>query len=269
MNPLKLILDPVRRAAHLFFKADVKLQRGEAGLQVVLADTPAGKGGTEESTLMPSEFGAARPTPVPAVLRPARAGSGSGRDAERKRLKAEVALALAQLSELLDRQPGTRRALRHLDFVEQGLRKKGFRALDKLPLPVMRKALEQFEGLVTNWSPAGLANLRSKMAVAVLRREKDEPAPTAGTAAVAALEDDLDSSILPDTLETGPGELDGVDESEEAAALAAAYAALSAEPPVGVVELQGELGSRSAKALTPPLPRASEAAEAIQIRTLA
>lgn len=274
MNPLKLILDPVRRAAHLFFKADVKLQRGRGGLQVVLGEQKASgarspSGGAVPETLAPSEFGA-QPAAAAArgreLARPAKPSSRSGREADRQREKAEAELALAQLNDLLDKLPGTRRAMRQLDFVEQGLRKKGFRALDRLPLPVLRKALEQFEGLVTNWSPVGLANLRSKMAVALLRREKEEPAVAAAHA--GAVEDDLDASVLPETYETGPGELDGAEETDEAAALAAAYAALGSAPPAGPVELHGELGSRSAKALSSPLPRAGEPSEAIQIRTL-
>ena len=36
---------------------------------------------------------------------------------------------------------------------------------------VLTHALEQLEGLVTNWSPVGLATLRSKMAVAIIERE--------------------------------------------------------------------------------------------------
>ena len=277
MNPLKLILDPVRRAAHLFFKADLKLQRGRDGLHVVLSDDAGGgarrgQGGAGADTLAPSEFDAASARPAALarqVTQAARTASRSGRDADRKREKAEVQLALTQLAELLDKLPGTRRAMRQLDFVEQGLRKKGFRALDKLPLPVLRKALEQLDGLVTNWSPVGLANLRSKMAVAVLRREKEEPVHASQALAATAAEDDLDSSVLPETFETGPGELDGADEVDEAAALAAAYAALGSAPPAGPVEFQGELGSRSAKVLQAPLPRAGEPGEAIQIRTLA
>jgi len=51
-------------------------------------------------------------------------------------------------------------------------------------------------------------------------------------------------------------------------ALAAAYATLGAMPPAGAVELQGELGSRSAKAVAPPMPRVNASAGEIKLREL-
>ena len=49
-------------------------------------------------------------------------------------------------------------------------------------------------------------------------------------------------------------------------ALAKAYAALGSVAPSGEVEFQGELGSRSAKAVATPLPRVNETAGHIQLR---
>jgi hypothetical protein len=51
-------------------------------------------------------------------------------------------------------------------------------------------------------------------------------------------------------------------------ALAAAYAALGHAPPARGVELQGELGSRSAKFVAPPTPRAGAHAGDIKLRDL-
>jgi hypothetical protein len=159
--------------------------------------------------------------------------------------------------------PETRATLKQLVFVEHALQKKGLRALHKLPLPVLQKALEQFEGLVTNWSPAGLANLRSKMAVAIIDREHHDPSKEADayrTAAVAEFEDVLPSQPM----EACP-EVQSISDDE---ALAAAYAALGSMAPAGVIELQGELGSSSTRALATPPPRPTESAGEIQIRKL-
>ena len=84
-------------------------------------------------------------------------------------------LMLLQLAHVLADGPDTRSTLRHLVFVEHALNRKGLRALDKLPVDVLQRALEQLEGVVSNWSPVGLANLRSKMAVAIIDREHMDP----------------------------------------------------------------------------------------------
>lgn len=88
----------------------------------------------------------------------------------------ELAEVQEQLSEVLDELPDIRDSVRHLVLVEQGLRTSGLATLYKLPLPVLEQALEQFEGLVTNWSPRGLATLRSKMSVTVRERVGEEDA---------------------------------------------------------------------------------------------
>ena len=42
--------------------------------------------------------------------------------------------------------------------------------LDKAPLPGLKRALGEFEGMVRNWSDPVLAELRSRLAVAVMER---------------------------------------------------------------------------------------------------
>ncbi len=147
MNPIQRLFRPLQTALQVFFARDLALRRSEGGVQIVLAErTPAGK-----------------------ARKPSRS------ETEQARERAELALMHEQLSALLDDLPETRGTLRHLVFVEQTLARKGWRALHKLPLDVLQRALEQLEGLVQNWSPEGLANLRSKMAVAIIDREHMDP----------------------------------------------------------------------------------------------
>jgi hypothetical protein len=143
---------------------------------------------------------------------------------------------------VLDEQPGARQALRHLVYFEAKFRRKGLKALHGTPLPLLSKALEQFEALVVNWSPVGLATLRSKMAVAVIQREGESP-----EAADAAGPDTLaEDALLLEDAHAGPAAAPEL-AADPAAELAAAYAAAlgTATEPAGAVELQGELGSRS------------------------
>jgi hypothetical protein len=242
MKALKKLFHPLRQAAAAFFKHDLAIKREPEGLQLVLQARPR----------------------APLSKKASRA------DATARREKAEQALVLEQLGALLSECPRSRSALRHLVFVEGAIAKKGLRVLHKLPLEVLERGLEQLEGLVTNWSPEGLANLRSKMAVALLDRE--HASPTAAeedayrTAAVLehtpAARADGEQGQGSDNADEGPQTL------SDDEALAAAYAALGNAAPVGEVEIQGELGSRSARALAPPPPRASESAGKIELREL-
>jgi hypothetical protein len=237
MGALSRIFKPISVAAAAFFRHDLALRRGRQGVEIVLEPR------------------------LPDGIKPSRKNAVV--DEARRKARGELDLLLTQLKELLDEVPETRVALKQLVFVEHALQKKGLKALHKLPLPVLQKALEQFEGLVTNWSPAGLANLRSKMAVAIIDREHHDPSKEADayrTASVAEPEDLLPSQPM----EHHP-EVDSISDDE---ALAAAYAALGSMAPAGVFELQGELGSTSTRALAMPPPRPTESAGEIQIRKL-
>ena len=156
----------------------------------------------------------------------------------------------AELAQVLDEVPETRSALRHLGFVEQGLAKSGVYALNKLPLAVLQHALGQLEGLVTNWSPKGLASLRSKMAVALIEREHrgQDDETEAEVFRTTAL---MDAEFL------GDGAGVEVTDHAEADAIAAAYAALGTAAP-SEVRTQAELGAQS----TRKAPRASHADDA-------
>jgi hypothetical protein len=227
------LFSPLRQAAVAFFKHDVALRREVGGVQLVLEER--GPGGQRQR-------------------QPSRA------ELAKQKEKAEVELMLDQLGALLDDVPETRQTMRHLVFVEQALVKKGLKALHKLPLDVLQHALAQLEGLVTNWSPVGLANLRSKMAVAIIDRDHlDHDAETDAYRTAAIMESPLPAppALAPEST------LDRSDDD----ALAAAYAALGALAP-SVIETQSELGSRSARAVNPTPPRHSELGGEIKLREL-
>jgi hypothetical protein len=229
MSAINRLFDPLRHAAAAFFKHDVALRRAEDGFHIVLQErgAPAARG---------------RP--------PTRAEAAQAREKE------ELAVMRAQLAALLDEQEGSRYTMRHLAFVEHALNKKGLRAFRKLPLDVMERALEQLEGMVTNWSPVGLASLRSKMAVEIIDREHTQPAI------------ETEAYRTEEVLDTSPGNLPEVEEvRSDDEALAAAYAALGNLAP-STVEMQAELGSPSARSMAAPVPRHGEAQPEIELRVL-
>jgi len=133
-------------------------------------------------------------------------------------------LALIKEQQDLAGLPQARQSVPHLLFVQRALAKQGLEALHTLPLDVLRSALAQLERLVTNWSPEGLANLRSKMAVSIIDRGRVEVAGEGAASPTAAVLDAA-SSQLPSLGEVS--EL-GCDDEE---ALAAAYAALGSFAP--------------------------------------
>lgn len=226
------LLKRVGQGVTAFFTHDVEIKRAPEGVQLVLQ--PAG---------------AAAKAPT--------------REQEAAKLaKQELALMRQQLAELLDELPETRQTLRHLVFVEHAIGKHGLKALHKLPVDVMERALSQFEGLVTNWSPVGLASLRSKMAVAIIDRDHRN----------AHADDDVyRTAAVMDTMPAAPPV--EVVESTDDEALAAAYAALgNLAPGTATVEMQGELNSPSARVLereaAKPVSRSGSAPDSIQLREL-
>jgi hypothetical protein len=241
MNVLQKVFSPVRQIWALVFSRDVSLCRDEGSLRIVLAEAGASPG-------------APRP--------PTREQIKLKKEAQ------ELALMRQQLADLLDLGNSTRHTMRHLVFLEQALAKKGLRALHKLPLDVLERALEQFEGLVTNWSPAGLASLRSKMAVAIIDREHmdlDAEADAYNTSAVMEAAPRAPQACLRPEAEAPMHSAEITDED----ALAAAYAALG----VGTVnssdvQTQVELGSPSARAVTRVQSRAAPASSESDASTM-
>jgi hypothetical protein len=213
MRSLARLFDPLRVAAAAFFRHDLSVRRDGDAVKLVLAERP-------------------RSAPV---RKPSRA------EIVARKEKEELVQIRAELAALLNELPETRQTMRHLVFVEQALAKKGLRALHKVPLDVLQRALEQLEGLVVNWSPVGLANLRSKMAVAVIDREHMDPDAEADAYRTAA--------ILEPAVSAPPKP--AVATRSEDDALAAAYAALGAlAPEAAQVVMQPELGTRSAAPVT-------------------
>lgn len=233
-------LQPLRRAWAAFFQHELALRRAEDGVRLVLEERPA-KGGT------------------PSARPPTRAELVAQKDAQ------DLAAMREQLAVLLDELPETRQTLRHLVFVEQALARKGLRALHKLPLDVLQRALEQLEGLVINWTPTGLASLRSKMAVALIEREHMDPEAEGGPNRRSTVQDSVDPMPDAELPACAPSRADDD-------ALAAAYAALGDVAPAVVVEMQGELASASSRALSRaaarPAPRSNAGEVDIVLREL-
>ncbi len=246
MNPISRLLAPLRQVAAAFFKHDVALRREHGRLEVVLQERSA----------------------KPGKRAPSR------EDQARRKEKQELDLVRQQLATLLDELPETRDTMRHLVFVEQAIARKGLRALHRVPLDVLQRALEQLEGLVTNWSPEGLANLRSKMAVAIIDREHMDPEAEVDSYRTAAVLDQGVTVSEHGALDEIPPEpaapvaaAAAQPEPSEEAALAAAYAALGTLAPAAV-EVQSELGSPSARAAARPPQRATGRPEEIRLREL-
>jgi hypothetical protein len=232
MSVLARISRPFRRAYALIFRRHVTVHVAQGAVRVVLQERPG----------------------LPALDQPPTRAELAARKAQQ-----EFNLMQQQLAELLNDLPETRTTLRHLDFVEKALARKGLRALQKLPVEVLQRALDQLEGLVVNWSPVGLAALRSRIAVAIIDRENQNPDAEA---------DAYRTSAVIDCLPGGEFQ-DGLDVNSDDDALAAAYAALGDVAPGAAVEMQGELGSTSSKALARELTRAAADAPAdIRIRAL-
>jgi hypothetical protein len=78
--------------------------------------------------------------------------------------------ARTELHTLLDRHADTRHVVPHLSYLEQMLARSGLRAIGRLPLPVLHKALTQLESLIHDEPGEGLAELRRRMAAVIAVR---------------------------------------------------------------------------------------------------
>ena len=197
MKPLSHLLRPLGQAARSFFTHDVALRRDGETVRVVLKERRQEPTARERAALEAA-----------------------------RREEALLAMARTELAAVLDELPATRRSLRQLAFVEHALAERGFSALRQVPVDLLRRALEQLEGLVTNWSPQGLATLRSRMAVTLIEREAAmERAGSEGPETADVLPDDPLPVAEAETL---------LDTQAEEAALAAVYAAVDTAPaPLG------------------------------------
>jgi hypothetical protein len=139
LEDLKLQLGTSLHSVGTFFKRPLNLENGEIKL------------------------GVARST----VLAQARAD-------ERK----HVRRMRADLFFMLEQHPSARELVRSLALVERTMQRGGFDAVDKLPHKVLVRALTELERLVRDWSPAGLAELRSRLAVLVKNKPVSPEPPT-------------------------------------------------------------------------------------------
>lgn len=136
---------PLVRALRAIFVDELHLQRGPRGLSL----------GLQRSSKTPSRKRKLAPE----------------KPAARWAASSELAPIQRDLASLFDSVPGSRRALCHLAYVEQELTEQGLARLQTMALSPLRQGLGELENAVVNWSPAGLATLRSKMAVALRQRE--------------------------------------------------------------------------------------------------
>lgn len=81
------------------------------------------------------------------------------------------------LYELLSQHPSSRQLMRRLAVVEHTLHAGGLDGLEALPVHVIARALTEMDSLVRDWSPTGLAELRSRLAVIVKHRPAEADAP--------------------------------------------------------------------------------------------
>ena len=91
--------------------------------------------------------------------------------APQKPSAAEVKTMRRELTAVLQAHEGSREVFRYLAHFEGRVAKCGLATLDDMPVKRLRRALAQFEAIVTNWSSPHLAELRSRMAVAVATRD--------------------------------------------------------------------------------------------------
>lgn len=134
------------------------------------------------------------------------ASEASLREQAREKTRKQVRHMRRDLHALLSQHPSSRQLMRHLATVERTLRTEGLAGFEAMPVRVVATALTELERLVWDWSPTGLAELRSRMAVIVKNRPRVVEAPkTEAPVEVAAAsvhaEDDFSSSLPADVSE--------------------------------------------------------------------
>ena len=101
---------------------------------------------------------------------PGRAVQTQARDEQRTRFRR----MRRDLYELMQQHPDARKVMRHLDLLERTLRTEGYAAVEIMPVRALASALAQLERLVWDWTPAGLAELRSRLSILVKTRRAEE-----------------------------------------------------------------------------------------------
>ena len=95
----------------------------------------------------------------------------------------EAARLKVALKDLLDRHAESRSVLMHLRVLEKALGKHGLNAFDELPPDVLKRALSQLEGVVSDWSQGPLAALRARLTQRLIKHGRSPGRRRAGSAA--------------------------------------------------------------------------------------
>ena len=116
------------------------------------------------------------------LQRPIKLGSSKAklRQQQREAKHQRVRQMRRDLYALFDQHASSRKLMRHLATVECTLQEEGLQGFESLPLDVIAKALAELEGMVRDWSPTGLAELRSRMAVLARNRPPQAASATGG-----------------------------------------------------------------------------------------
>ena len=101
---------------------------------------------------------------------PAAPAAGQGVPQRARLSSADMRAMRDEMRAVLDAQASHRQTFRHLARFERKFSQRGIRAIEEVPVEQLRRALRDFEALVRNWSSASLADLRSRMAVALADR---------------------------------------------------------------------------------------------------
>ena len=86
--------------------------------------------------------------------------------------ESQALLMRLDLQALLDRCANSRAALPHLAVLEHELQKRASRVFDELPLPLLKRAAGQLEGLAQEPVPEGFALLQARLDIAIVGREE-------------------------------------------------------------------------------------------------
>ena len=168
---------PAKRGWRDLLRKHLRLQRVGFDFRFVLLDPAEVR--KRKAAKQAAKQAAKRAKSAPPARKASRATDGLD--------EARLALMRTELRMLLKRHPQARSLARHLAFFERALHQSGARAYDVVPVDVMRKALIQIEFLVTNWSAVGLAELRSRLSIAISDREGEGEAEANGPESVQDL----------------------------------------------------------------------------------
>ena len=123
----------------------------------------------------------------------------------------------ADLFFMLEQHPAARDLVRALALVERTMQRSGFEGVDRLPQKVLARALTELERLVRDWSPVGLAELRSRLAVLVKNKpveaEREPQDPIEGPASKISVFAGLDSAQPTDVSEVDHAVFDEMERS--------------------------------------------------------